>query len=518
MPDADATISVNLLPAHLVTYKAILNGEQAPDSCGRVGYYTETLIPRINYFVENEEVVLEVHQQPGFRLVDVTVVNDETGEPIEFSTYKDPTGLPGINASYFYNFIMPDEPVTVTAYFERFTPLSFIEQDRTESLNPPVSEDHVVVSDELIGVWAVKNLLWAKDQSPYKAYDSSEDPGDTYDYVRQNMKLQKHEWDQSNWVILDFSQLSGWQGNESDYIRVEEFVDHKIKAGSISGIYYCEGNLVKAQHEIVLDAWPVLANPDDRNSLGYPGYLEDPKEELTTYDYHYNHYVPSNFLKENIGGRYGEAGTYGAVPGNPSPVYRDVRLFFMNPKDDEVAQVWAVWYGSMEFYDEYSNQDITADVFETFVPDYNNGVNVFGLEGAFYVPSWEYNRKSSDRNDYGKPTGDNTLEKNTDYLFHIAIQRHGESDYPGPVSKAGQGTQATSTKPWTYYMVYPLDLEPDKSISTSVKEVNPPATTTIDSIRYYNMMGQESQTPFDGINIMVIRYKDGSFISKKILR
>ena len=40
----------------------------------------------------------------------------------------------------------------------------------------------------------------------------------------------------------------------------------------------------------------------------------------------------------------------------------------------------------------------------------------------------------------------------------------------------------------------------------------------IESIRYYNVMGQESRTPFDGINIEVIRYKDGSSISRKILR
>ena len=31
-------------------------------------------------------------------------------------------------------------------------------------------------------------------------------------------------------------------------------------------------------------------------------------------------------------------------------------------------------------------------------------------------------------------------------------------------------------------------------------------------------MGQESETPFDGINIMVIRYKDGSFWSSKIMK
>ena len=332
------------------------------------------------------------------------------------------------------------------------------------------------------------------------------------------MKLQKEEWDQSNWVILDFSQIPGWTGSESDYIRVEELIDHKIKAESISGTYLCEGKEYKAQHRIVLDAWPVAENANGRNSLGYPGYLQDPKEELNVV-YHNNHYVPANFLKKYIGGRFGEVGKDGAVSGNPN--YQNYRWFFMAPKDQEVAQVWAVWYGQMEFYDEYTEQTITGDVFETFEPDYNNGVNVFNFDGAFYVPSWEFNRRSSDRNDYGVPTGDNLLEVNKDYLFHVAIMIHGtdpEQEEPNKAPRRGQGTQAKDGDPWTHYMVYPLDLDPDNSITTGVREINPSASTTIDSIRYYNVMGQESETPFDGINVMVIRYKDGSFISKKVLR
>ena len=72
--------------------------------------------------------------------------------------------------------------------------------------------------------------------------------------------------------------------------------------------------------------------------------------------------------------------------------------------------------------------------------------------------------------------------------------------------------------PWDHYEVYPLDLEPSSSIVTAVREIAAPSSTEIESIRYYNVMGQESKTPFDGINIEVIRYKDGSMISNKIYR
>ncbi len=69
-----------------------------------------------------------------------------------------------------------------------------------------------------------------------------------------------------------------------------------------------------------------------------------------------------------------------------------------------------------------------------------------------------------------------------------------------------------------YYDVYPLDLIRTDNTYTGVKEVQQHDAVTIQDIRYYNIMGQESMTPFDGINIMVIRYKDGSMISRKILK
>jgi hypothetical protein len=69
-----------------------------------------------------------------------------------------------------------------------------------------------------------------------------------------------------------------------------------------------------------------------------------------------------------------------------------------------------------------------------------------------------------------------------------------------------------------FFNVYPLDMTSPDETYTGVKEVVSRDATMIVDIRYYNIMGQESMTPFDGINIMVIRYKDGSFTSKKILK
>jgi len=45
-----------------------------------------------------------------------------------------------------------------------------------------------------------------------------------------------------------------------------------------------------------------------------------------------------------------------------------------------------------------------------------------------------------------------------------------------------------------------------------------PASAEIKSIRYYNLMGQESTSPFEGVNIMVTTYKDGHIRSTKFMK
>ena len=53
---------------------------------------------------------------------------------------------------------------------------------------------------------------------------------------------------------------------------------------------------------------------------------------------------------------------------------------------------------------------------------------------------------------------------------------------------------------------------------TTVKEVKTTTSREVVAVRYYNLMGVVSNKPFDGINIVVTTYSDGSRSSKKILR
>ena len=76
------------------------------------------------------------------------------------------------------------------------------------------------------------------------------------------------------------------------------------------------------------------------------------------------------------------------------------------------------------------------------------------------------------------------------------------------------------------FIIFPIEASSSESNGndmgnvTSVKEViaNAPTARTITSVRYYNVMGAESDKPFDGINIVVTTFSDGSRVSRKILR
>lgn len=72
------------------------------------------------------------------------------------------------------------------------------------------------------------------------------------------------------------------------------------------------------------------------------------------------------------------------------------------------------------------------------------------------------------------------------------------------------------------FIIFPLEASPagsngdDLGNVTTVKEVV--TARTVVSTRYYNLMGVGSDKPFDGLNIVVTTYSDGSRTSKKILR
>lgn len=184
--------------------------------------------------------------------------------------------------------------------------------------------------------------------------------------------------------------------------------------------------------------------------------------ENVTNDFAPNTYCPINFL--------GKSSVKGANPAYTSSYY------FATPKANEYANVvWAV----------YNKHDGAF-----YIPEPQGSVNAQGFDAAFCV-------------DYSLNSVDNPeLTDGSVYSFEALVKEETRST---PIYGA------ISTK----FVVYPLDLD-DTKVATGVNDVN--SAKEVKGVSYFNMMGVESAQPFDGVNIMVTTYTDGTSSATKVVR
>lgn len=183
-------------------------------------------------------------------------------------------------------------------------------------------------------------------------------------------------------------------------------------------------------------------------------------ENVTT-DFAPNTYCALNFMGES------------SVKGNNSTS----SYYFATPKANEYAKVvWAVYNGGA-FY----------------LPSHTGSINVQEFKAAFKV---DYSLNS------------NVAPQLTDgdmYSFEALVKE---------VAVATTDAKSTSDAS-TKFVVYPLNLEAG-NVSTGVNDVN--SAKEVKGVSYFNMMGVESAQPFDGVNIMVTTYTDGTSSAAKVLR
>lgn len=397
------------------------------------------------------------------------------------------TTVTAVSFIEFADTLIWSEEVVEEYVFVNKTSLYNIELEGTKDVE-------YIVANELIGVWAVEgeavidgntvkyNFLLAKDED-YPSVDPTSPIGDQVDYVKDIWGLEKKEdWDQSNWVLLDFSGLND--------VHAAEFEGHRLNMGTVRGVYSDDLN-----YTIVLTQTP---GKQETSVTGYPGNNGDYEEVRSSETYFYNHYTPSNFIDTNLNNN----GHTGAVAAEPSAA-AGKHIFFMNPKIQEVAQVWAVWAGVVGGKDKF-------DVYKME----GNTVNGYNLEGAFNV-DWRFNmlQEVNGQRRYGRAADDNGLEVGRAYLFHVMVNRN-NLDYGHRKSAPGEGTPNGST-PSSSFAVYPLDL-PKGANFTSVNEFV--VSKQVMSVRYFNVMGMESSVPFEGVNIVVTRYSDGTISTAKVLK
>ena len=191
-------------------------------------------------------------------------------------------------------------------------------------------------------------------------------------------------------------------------------------------------------------------------------------------DFAPNTYCPINILGES------------SVKGN-NPAYTS-SYYFATPKANEYANVvWAV----------YNSND-----------------------GAFYLPTPQGSAnaqefKAAFKVDYSLNSVDNPeLTDGAVYSFEALVKEEAVATTDAKSAPRKVAYDSTVT-PSTKFVVYPLDLDATK-VATGVNDVN--CAKEVKGVSYFNMMGVESAQPFEGVNIMVTTYTDGTSSAAKVLR
>ena len=412
------------------------------------------------------------------------------------ATYNDVTTASTTNVSTTLNTV--NEGITVTEvtatnylgwitvpgtnYYKVIeTPLHWIEHP-----DKGVEGHKYIVSDRLMGVYAMNNILWAKDVD----FDSNNanantDPSNVIDYMRDFdgfMATTAPEgyrsdlrgttaWEQKNWVQLDFSNIE-----HGDFLA-SQLQNKYMVAGTVKGTYADDEN-----YRIVLSAEPVQV----------------PVSESGVLNYQPNYYCPANFMtfkgvSDATG--YDKSGDVSTFTGSNNRTY-----YFLNPKIQEYALItFAVW-----------DKDKGRFVVPAKVGDVTNGAN---LNGAFEV-DWQFNNWNRTQYDSDQ-TGNLNAASFTQgsaaeaYTFHAIIQKPvAQQGAPARISpKAGQ-------EPTGNYKVFPLDLAVEsESIVTGVSRVD--AGRAVQRVTYSDLAGRVSNRPFAGVNIVVTRYTDGTVHTSK---
>ena len=353
-----------------------------------------------------------------------------------------------------------------TGYYKVIdTPLHWIEENGKK-------DNTYTVSDRLQGVYAQEGHLWCKDLGNISIVKTEPVAGQI-DYLAKTLKPEGHRfdnirignWDQSNWVELDFTGL----GTQSEAQAMAQALQgHYITAKSVTGVYTDDVN-----YTIKLKAQPTAD--------GEASYVP-------------NTYSPSNFIESNL-----------MIDGNVGPVLpsNGVTYYFLNPKVQEYALItYAMWDKPQQIM---------------VIP--NNAP----FNGAAKIGRWDLNNPNNQLEAldaaYEAPQTTNNV-----YEFHIIVQRANKTyGTPAPQVQGAPGLKDNNDIPHKpnqtttgIIMAQPLDLLVSSPLPTAINRVGTEAQVV--GVEYVNIAGMRSSKPFKGVNIVVTRYSDGSTTTSKVIK
>lgn len=322
--------------------------------------YSYPAMLRIYELTENEDGTLTMAEE----YVDNKTSTTNSSDIVLTSMELDPTKIYSVFVAGYRSFFYEvgfRAPLVTTE-----TTLANIEKDGYPG-------NRFKISDELVAVYADADngRLWCKDQRNASIVPT-EIKDRQIDYMKERSSESdywqtKGDWDQSNWVMLQFPEATQANGIAS---MLNNAVGKKINGGSVTGRYTDDLNYT-------IEVFPVN-NAYTLSTGADASYVK-------------NLYCTANFLESNLNLTEESKGAKGVYHG------AEAYYFFMNPKVQEVCEIT---------YAEYDGNNVFV------VPD-----NDSQISGALTV-DWSYNAN-----------GAQTPEQGTPYRFIAVVQRTEDGEY-----------------------------------------------------------------------------------------
>ena len=401
-------------------------------------------------------------------------------------------------------------------------------------VNKPVDDTKYNITD-LTCIYVIDNagLLICKDDTCYASKDVTENGW--IDYMQQVSGLNVPEtYDQSNWIAL---RLPQGESLSSDMI---------LKP--LTGV---KGHLVNATNlEFQLDAMPdfgsrVTFTPNTYIPASFKGTQESANGKTYFFvqpkpmEYAHIEWAVSRGVKFvtaprdlehgiNTAGLSGEFEFNGMYLGDFGLEWDHVYMMdaLIKRYTDNFDHVYVMGNVDGLVFDSRKGVEMytadgkvyTATVTVSNAEGNNNGFFGFTKElGATYESIAAY-RYGADANNKYVTAGKYAVNKNTNsfkilpgtYTLTLDMTK-GELIIAAPSANAPRRADAQST---ARYIVYPVHLtETSNSIITGV--MNVAGAREVAAVEYVNLAGQRSSRPWQGVNIVVTRYTDGTVTTAK---
>lgn len=469
----------------------------------------------------------------GHSGVNYTVASDENGDDVsevfgttsatddndiicynKFPTWKEKDGtghtvtIPSGDGKYYnvkfifqkYGSVYEIMPIEFTPWVENKVRLEDLVKIEVST---PYKE--YTISNDLIATKVTwddnkgKFAIFAKDDeayaSPRHRLDGQESYFIRYENVNHpelNNTVMQEDYDQSNWVE----------------ILIPSAINSKLDVG-----YQSQLDEFKSQFENkILPGGKIRGTYIDKLNPTIEYNLSELPSDLATSVYKPNIYTPVNFLMENLDDEGNEAG----AKSYRTDALGNQYFFMMDGKPQEMGLVvWCYYPGDGDYFyiterigDQVNGHQFhgsfKADMSLCEDPDVSTA-NGGGAIVNCFAPS------NADGNgiDQVKLYGFNAIVRK-----NPAYNSGSSNGAPRRVDVAPY-YEGTETNP--AYIVYPLNAGA-KSTGTVTSVAELASSRVVESVRYYNIMGMESEQPFEGINIVVTRYSDGSSSTAKVLR